>query len=252
MKIGMMNNPRKDVLSEIKRAKKDFDFIDLTIQFPKAHPLAVDFNKVKKVLGNFPAVGHTDWSLPYTHPNPNIRRAATEELVSNLKSFHKLGIKKMNVHLLPCREEFSKQYSGWLEEMFKILVKEANKRKMVVMIENFTADSHDISMLEYLFKHVPELRFHLDVGHAHIKNGEKGFKIFMKKFSSRLAHVHFSDNHFNDDEHIAIGSGSINWKNVIKSLKKCRYDGTITLEVFSGPKYLLTSKKKLLDYWRKC
>ena len=58
------------------------------------------------------------------------------------------------------------------------------------------------------------------------------------------------DNNGREDQHLSIGKGNINWKKVIKMIKKY-YDKTITLEVFEkNKKYILLSKNKLERLWK--
>jgi len=66
-----------------------------------------------------------------------------------------------------------------------------------------------------------------------------------------LKHVHLSDNKGSEDLHLPMGTGNIDWKKILKILKKY-YQGTITLEVFSKDKdYALLSKEKLRRLWKK-
>jgi len=66
-----------------------------------------------------------------------------------------------------------------------------------------------------------------------------------------LKHVHLSDNKGSEDLHLPMGVGNIDWKKILKILKKY-YRGTITLEVFSKDKdYALLSKEKLKRLWEK-
>jgi sugar phosphate isomerase/epimerase len=47
-----------------------------------------------------------------------------------------------------------------------------------------------------------------------------------------IKHVHFSDNRGQEDEHMPLGMGNIDWKKAVSALKSIGYDETITLEVF--------------------
>ena len=42
--------------------------------------------------------------------------------------------------------------------------------------------------------------------------------------------MHVSDNNGNSDQHLGIGYGSVNWKNVAKAVKKAGYDKVIMVE----------------------
>jgi sugar phosphate isomerase/epimerase len=71
----------------------------------------------------------------------------------------------------------------------------------------------------------------IDVAHANLR----GEAIeFIKTFSNRIGHVHVSDNRGKSDIHLRLGEGSIDWRHVIESLKKIRYDGWVTIESYEG------------------
>jgi len=90
---------------------------------------------------------------------------------------------------------------------------------------------------------------HLDIGHANLF-GRKP-EDFIKKFRNKIKHVHLHDNNGNEDLHLPMGCGSIDWEKTLKTLKKC-YNGTITLEVFSKDKeYVLLTKEKLRKLWNR-
>ena len=85
------------------------------------------------------------------------------------------------------------------------------------------------------------------MGHANLGNeGEKKTKLAFHNFKSKIAHVHFSDNNGQDDQHLPLGAGNINWAFVVKTLKEHNYNKTITLEVHTPDlSYLIFSRDKL-------
>ena len=69
MKIGVMNHPAKSVYDEVRSfGKAGFDFVDLTIEGPKARN--VDTEKMRPILKhyNLALTGHTDPCLPWAYP----------------------------------------------------------------------------------------------------------------------------------------------------------------------------------------
>src|ERR1043165_2374833 len=83
MLIGAMNNPKADVLSEIRwMAEMELQFIDLTLEPPAAASWLVDPVRIgaavqERGLG---VVGHTAYYLPIASPFEEIRRAAVAEI----------------------------------------------------------------------------------------------------------------------------------------------------------------------------
>jgi sugar phosphate isomerase/epimerase len=75
---------------------------------------------------------------------------------------------------------------------------------------------------------------------------------FINTFGDRITHIHMSDNRGEDDEHLAIGKGMIDFETVVAELKKIGYKKTITFEVFfGGKKAVIDSRKKIEKMWGK-
>ncbi|HSU33410.1 MAG TPA: TIM barrel protein [Bryobacteraceae bacterium] len=52
------------------------------------------------------------------------------------------------------------------------------------------------------------------------------------------------------DLHLPLGTGTVPLRSAVEALQACRYDGTITLEVFSPDKrYLVFSRDVLRSTW---
>jgi len=85
----------------------------------------------------------------------------------------------------------------------------------------------------------------LDTGHANI--GGRRSLDFIEKFGSRIGHLHISDNLGKRDDHLAIGSGVIDFLKIIGALKQCGYDDTATLEIFSDDRQELKKSRNRFD-----
>lgn len=258
MKIGMMNNPRFNLLEEIAWAKKNgFDFLDLTIEPPAVHPSGLKVAEVRKALAeaNLEIIGHTAYYLPLASPYERLRRAAIEELALAMQLLADLGASLVTVHpdrSIPSvhhsQEIFQKNLIT-LEELLKI----GESLGLKVLIENMDRVFNTVAQLEEALSRFPKLGFHLDVGHANLLGEKNRTGDFLKAFYQRLAHVHLSDNlGKSDDLHLPLGAGNIVWPEIISLLKNYHYDGSITLEVFSAERrYLLASRDLLLELWNK-
>jgi len=119
------------------------------------------------------------------------------------------------------------------------------------VIEHVRGDDGHLAMLDALLEQLPQLGFHLDVGHANLGARANATFRLLQRWGSRLHHVHMSDNFGHDDLHLPLGAGNIDWPAVVNNLKACRYDRAITLEVFSNDRdYVQISRDKLLNWWR--
>ena len=254
MKIGVMNNPRCDLLEEIKWiSEHDFDFIDLTIEPPGAYNFDVDL--VRKAIGrtSLSVIGHTNPFLPFIFPQDEIRMVCLKEFKRYTEIFSDLGVTLMNIH--------PSYYAPFLSDEDKVrenvvFLRKVNdlcrEKAITLMVENFIKPFDNTDIFGILARELPDLKFHLDVGHCNLNQKTNLTEAFFKKFGDRIVHLHFSDNKGINDDHLPLGCGNIDWKNIIKILKDFNYDGTITLEIFSTDRdYLEMSRDKLRRWWGK-
>ncbi len=83
----------------------------------------------------------------------------------------------------------------------------------------------------------------LDVGHANL---EGQIDNFLKKFPGRIMHIHLSDNFGENDLHLGIGYGKIDWQWFAEILHEMDYDKTVVIESIEHVKESLQKLQKLL------
>lgn len=252
VQIGLMNDPTHDPLAEIAWAGGNgFDFIDLTLEHPKAGADVVDAAAIRDALdaAGIGVVGHTAWYLPFASPVPRLRAAAVEEVVSTLPLFAIAGASLVNVHPSPgVRLIGVEQTLAWNVEAFARLAEVAAAHGLRLMVENLPDAYESLDAMRALLAADARLGFHLDLGHAQVRGNRTAG--YLEAFANRLAHVHLSDNTGRADDHLPLGAGRLDWKRLVRTLKRTGYDGTITLEVFSDDRdYLLASQRKLRAVW---
>ena len=251
MLIGSLNNPANDLLSEVKWISNNFDFLDLTLELPKAHPDKIKINELRKLIDKkkLPVVGHTAWYLPIGSPFKELRVYALGELEKSAEVFQKLGARKFNVHfdrsLSLILKDFMIETNIW---SLRRLIKIGKRHDLRVMAENTPGLFSNPAVLDRIFGKVPGLLLHLDIAHANIAPRNRTPAI-MKKLSKKLTHIHISGNHGKQDEHLPIGKGNIDWKAMLGAVKRAGYDDTISLEVFTSTKDRLKDKPKLRKIW---
>ncbi len=255
MKIGVMNDPSKSIYDQtIAFGKAGFDFLDLTIEGPKARD--VDTEKMLAILEryNLTLTGHTDPCLPWAYPIPTIRQACLDELERCAMIFRALGAKIMNIH--PCYFSPPAMRNTLVElniEALRPIVEMAFSYGLTVAFENYKPPFDRVSTFKALLTEVAGLSLHLDFGHANM--GRDNHEVFCRQLGHHITHVHFSDNRSTADHHMPLGVGNIDWKNAVNSLKATGYNGTITLEVFCDDskmlfKYLDLSRKFVRKLWQ--
>jgi sugar phosphate isomerase/epimerase len=189
--------------------------------------------------------------IPYTvNPAdeiPMIRKANVEYfrkcilLAARLKATHVTTHVGFYIGLSSWKEK-RKQSLDRLALSLKELLPMCRKYGVCLALENvnpmpegseFFYLGDNIGDLEYLYSqdNSPYLKFCLDTGHA---NTNEGSVAYLKKFGDRLVSVHFHDNKGKLDEHLAIGDGTINWKNLVSELKKMKFCGPFVSEVFTS------------------
>ncbi len=253
MQIGMMNNPRNDLVGEIDLiASHDFDFIDLTLEYPRSGIDVIDKKAVLAKLkeSGLGVIGHTTYYLPFASPIDTIRVAAINEVIGTLKFFKEAGAGMVTVHPDSGVGPVDTRTAASLNALsFKVICDEAAKIGLSIVMENVPGPFSSVEPLKTVLKAVPALSFHLDVGHAFV--GRNRFRQLLAAFKDKLQHVHLSDNRFRGDDHMPLGAGNIDWTEVIGAIKKTGYDSTFTLEVFSNDKrYVVGSRDKLKELWR--
>lgn len=96
----------------------------------------------------------------------------------------------------------------------------------------------DLDKLDILVKEI-DAQITLDVGHAH--NNQISTEDMLR--SSRIKHLHLSDNDGSFDQHHALGSADVDFKSIIHGLKQRGYKGILVVEVKSA-----TDVKPSLQY----
>ncbi len=251
MLIGTMNHPERPVLQEIAcMAGLGMDFVDLTLEPPAAASWKVDTAAIRNALEEhgLSVVGHTAWYLPIASAIPEIRQAAREELQRCLERFAEIGAKWMNIH--PDR------HTPWHPRQFYIegnidtlerLLPVSDKYGVGLMLENLPGDYNTAEQLGELLHALPQVGLHLDIGHANLQVPHNTTFEILEAWGKRLRHVHLHDNKGGfADLHLPLGTGSVDVKGAVDALRKCGYDDTITLEVFTPDRRHLTYSRDVL------
>jgi sugar phosphate isomerase/epimerase len=238
MQIGAMNHPQAAVADEIRwMAAMGLDFIDLTLEPPAAAIDRVDAAEVRALLADhgMGVVGHTAYYLPLAHPFESVRRGAVEALKQSADAFSRVGARWMNIH--PDRHAPMHDRAFYIAKNIESMQEVAlacGDCGVGLMIENLPGDYNSPEQLADLLEPLPDLGLHLDIGHANLRVWGNQTEPILDRYAGRLKHVHLHDNKGGDaDLHLPLGTGTMDWRRHVESLKRSGYDGTITLEVFT-------------------
>ena len=186
-----------------------------------------------------------------------LREASMHEVFDCLETARELAPMKVVLHpsyitgLAKMVPDLANQYAA---ESLERIAQKAEDLRLVLCIENMFPGAGSIvdpDHFEPILQRYPNMKLTLDIGHANIgAKGDKRNLSFIDKLGSRIGHIHASDNLGKQDNHLPIGAGTVDFKKIVKRLKKIGYDETVTLEIFSNDKdYLRISKEKFAGLW---
>ena len=114
----------------------------------------------------------------------------------------------------------------------KRLTERAGGGGITVCLENL---SENADQLTRVFAAVPALNLTLDLGHAELLSKENTSFGFLEKCPDRIKHIHLHDNHGgtspDDDLHLPVGEGKIDFHKIFQRLHAVHYKETMTLEL---------------------
>ena len=257
MLYGAMNFPIRPVLKELEEISQlGFDYLELTMDAPQAHHRIIKQQKEEllKALDRHKMglICHLPTFVSTADLTDSLRETSLSEVLESLEVAADLGPLKVVLHpshIAGLSVFVMDQARQHALKSLDTIVEKADHLGICLCIENMFPRSRSLVDPEdfvEIFERFPTLKLTLDTGHAHIK-GRGGNKVldFIERFHDRIGHIHANDNFGNEDSHLPIGAGTIDFQRIIKALKGIGYDGTITLEVFSRDRdYLRISRDK--------
>lgn len=252
MPIGLLTNPSNDLIEEINLiSKAGFDFVEIGMEEPNAKYDLIDIRVVKDALSIFDnkAIVHTPPWIDLASVYDRVRQAWIDEFKNFIDISAKLELKLINVHATS-HGLFSnrKILLDNIISSLNAIIDYANRFGVSIMLENMPRGKsiHSTNEFRYIMNN-SSVYLHLDIGHAFTSNGMNAIVSYINEFKDRIKHIHWHDNHGNYDEHLPLGSGSIDHQLVANALKRVNYDNTITVEVFTNMEDAKRSAEKLRE-----
>ena len=117
-------------------------------------------------------------------------------------------------------------------ELLRIIMDKAREANITICLENLSENCND---LDRVFKVLSQLYLTLDVGHAQLLRPETSAFDLIAAYPDRIKHLHLHDNmggnSVNDDLHLPVGTGNVDFQGILGVLKEAGYMGTATLEL---------------------
>jgi sugar phosphate isomerase/epimerase len=184
-------------------------------------------------------------------PSPTMLRASIKRLKRSVKFAHDLDAYLWVFHP-GSKSGISAFYPGadWQQNLRSIreLHAFASDLGMKIAMENlpekyaFLMKTPEDFSRFYAETGLEDIGIVLDTGHANL---EGQIQPFLQKLPKKIAHVHVSDNHGIVDEHLGLGSGSIDWDEFVKLLKATSFSGTVLVESVFDAKETLQKLRQL-------
>jgi sugar phosphate isomerase/epimerase len=139
---------------------------------------------------------------------------------------------------------------GWLTDSMGACADEADRAGLTLCLEPRVGEiiSNTDALLR-LMEAVDSDNFGavLDTGHLHAQ--KEILPLSVEKLGSRIRYVHASDNDGQTNQHLAPGTGTVDWEGVFLALKKHAFAGYVAVDVGNVPKLdaAYTASKTFLE-----
>jgi len=160
-----------------------------------------------------------------------------------------LAINKCTMHFWMDKRWIDPDIAKAKVPILKEIVEYASSKGVIICIENLS--EHYDSFMP-LFDEIPELRMTLDIGHAQLLSKTNASFDFIRHCFDRINSMHTHDNRggvrLEDDLHLPLGQGNIDYPAIFSELKQRGYDSTITMEL--KPEELNQSLTEIQQYFK--
>lgn len=249
MACSSIDSPKGEQFHDVKRdeihlggtARSAEDVVSLSelgLQFAEI-PI-VDPDKFQALKSSYQSLGKElgIYYLCHAPAEGNPRDIETLEniyfpkLVKTLSVMPDLDMRLLTFHLLMDARFVAEDVIAYKIEFLERLIEKAGDSGITICLENL---SENATHLADAFEALPSLNLCLDLGHAQLLSEHNTSGGFIDRFPERIKHIHVHDNRGgdspNDDLHLPLGDGIVDFGEIFKKLKAIGYCGTITLEL---------------------
>ena len=257
MIYGAMNFPVMPILDEVEAISGlGFDYLELAMDPPQAHYKIIRQQReaiIKTLEQNkMKLICHLPTFVSTADLTDSIRESSVNEVISSLEVAGELQPLKVVLHpsfIIGLSVFVLDRVRQIALESLEVIVEKAEQLGLSICIENMFPQSNSLVNPEdfvEIFERFPSLKLTLDTGHANIGSGGGNKNLeFIERFPDRIAHIHANDNFGKEDNHLPLGTGTVDFSKIGKALKGIEYNETVTFEVFSRDRdYLKISREK--------
>lgn len=231
LKLPIIGGRAHNAEAVLRVAELGYPFAELSLKDPE--DLKADIENLLTIKEDFGIkyIGH----FP-NEDNPVNPEILTSIFLPKIKSLidlcPKLSICKCTMHFWMDKRWIDPEVANAKVPILIDLVEYAASQKVTVCIENL---SERYESFMPLFDKIPELMMTLDIGHAQLLSKTNASFDFIFNCFERIGHIHIHDNKggtkLEDDLHLPLGMGVIDYPNILSLLKNRGYESTITMEL---------------------
>ncbi len=246
----------------IKNLKsEDLDFLSYQNLQPELYFSGEDYDettaeKLEKMVQdvsqkNFKPIFHAPFfDLNPGAFDPKIRSVSLERILWSLKVAKQFGATQVVVHPGHGPWVLAKNFPGWLErakESLSQMVAKAGELGLKIAFENIYDDRPEdlLSLLSLFPKETVGVCF--DIGHFNLF-GRTSLKNWLDAFGNRIFEIHLHDNLGENDDHIAVGDGTIKFGLLFNWLKNQEQMPILTLEM-EQKTHVIKSVQRIKDWF---
>lgn len=183
------------------------------------------FNKMRidHLLENIKGIDlsmHSQLKRTFSSSNKEFNQMEVNILKAEIIACKYLHVKELIVHFR------DKKLENNQIKLVKELINFAKKNKVELIYESNGKFKAEVCF--DFFRHFPSVRYNLDLGHFNtaVCNKTLGMNYleFIKKIRDKIIYIHAHNNGGEEDEHISLDKGSLDWKEILDliNLKKVR------------------------------
>ena len=173
-----------------------------------------------------------DKITPFWTEDSELRGFAMGALCFAATQVAQLGARSFIVHcveptLTPLvAADEAKKYAA---EVYNQLVEVARPLGLNIALENLGMPESNV-INQYVLEQIPEMKLCLDAGHANIYGL---WEVYLEEYAPRIIATHLHDNHGQDDEHLNLGEGTLDWAWLGGRLNELGYQGVWSMEAIN-------------------
>jgi sugar phosphate isomerase/epimerase len=200
-------------------------------------------SQIKKVFKTYPVKRHLHgpfYGLEYACKDPEVNALAAKKIKRVITAAGILGAEHVVVHSTYDPLNPDQHYKDeWMQRsvaFWQQIVPFAQKKNCMLVIENIYDETPD-TIVEIINQvDSPFFKGCLDVGHANIF-GTISLEEWVERFKKDLFHLHLHDNSGKTDEHLALGSGTVDFPAFFNALERVRHVPACTIEVLNEDEF---------------